>query len=70
VLATSGHARLRRQRWEVRLPQDATGVLALRLSPALERRVVALVREAAEACPRVSAALCPICARNVWPPPP
>jgi hypothetical protein len=59
VVATFAYARLRRQRWEVRLPQDAAGSLALRLPPALEQRVVTLVREAAEACPKVEAGLRP-----------
>lgn len=59
VVATFAYARLRRQRWEVRLPQDATGGLALLLSPSLERRVVEMVREAAEACPKVTAGLRP-----------
>jgi hypothetical protein len=40
VVATFGYARLRRQRWEVRLPQDATGALTLHVSPALKRQVV------------------------------
>jgi hypothetical protein len=61
VVATFGYARLRRQRWAVRLPQDATGALALRLSAALEQRVVELVREAAEAHPTVAARL-----RHQW----
>lgn len=69
VVATFGYARLRRQRWAVRLPQDATGALALHLSPALERRVVVLVREAAEACPTVTAALRPTYGGFTWPPP-
>jgi hypothetical protein len=59
VVAIFGYARLRRQRWEVRPPLDATGDLALRLPPALERRVVALVREAAEACPKTAEGLRP-----------
>jgi hypothetical protein len=68
VVATFGYARLRRQRWEVRLPQDAAGSLALRLPPALERQVVEMVREAAEACPMVAAALRPTYAVFTWPP--
>jgi hypothetical protein len=59
VVATFGYVRLRRQRWEVRLPQDATGGLAVRLSPSLERRVVEMVREAAEACPKTAEGLRP-----------
>jgi hypothetical protein len=70
VVVVFGYARLRRQRWQVKIPQDAAGGRALRLSPALERRVMEMVREAVEACPKVSAALRPICARNVWPPSP
>jgi hypothetical protein len=57
VLASSGFAGLHRGRWAVRPPQEATSGLALRLSPALERRVVLLVCEASEAYPKVAGAL-------------
>ena len=68
VVVTFGYVRLRQQRWEVRPPKDATGAAALRLPPALERRVVAMVREAAEANPKVQKSFRPTYGGFTWPP--